>query len=193
MTELILVRHGRTVGGWWRWWQDPPLSPVGIADAEKVADRLAADARPAVLYTSPLRRADATARIIAERLCVTPVVEPAVREAGVVTAIVLSLYVASQHAAWKMGWWGGWIDDVARVVPGINPFVQRVARTIDGITARHPNVRIVIVTHAGTIRAAVAHLLTKQTSLAWLTRVECGKVVRIAIDRGTSSVIEVNG
>jgi broad specificity phosphatase PhoE len=66
--ELFVVRHGRTGGNGNRYvgWQDEPLDEVGRAQAQAVADRLAADTIDAV-YASPLSRALDTARPLATR------------------------------------------------------------------------------------------------------------------------------
>jgi broad specificity phosphatase PhoE len=67
-TTLILVRHGQTA--WnkeerFRGRTDLPLNESGMRQAEAVARRIAAEYRPAAVYTSPLKRAVQTAEIIA--------------------------------------------------------------------------------------------------------------------------------
>jgi phosphoserine phosphatase len=78
--SLVLIRHGESTWvaeGRFQGRQDPPLSALGVRQAELVADRLAQrDERtplpipaglPARIWHSPLERAAHTARIIAER------------------------------------------------------------------------------------------------------------------------------
>jgi phosphohistidine phosphatase len=70
MKTLFLVRHARSS------WDDPalpdkerPLNDRGKRDAPKLAERLAKhDASPALILSSPAKRALATARIIASAL-----------------------------------------------------------------------------------------------------------------------------
>jgi broad specificity phosphatase PhoE len=64
--RLYLVRHGRTAGNAVRYvgWGDEPLDDVGRAQAEAVAEQLAAEPID-VVYSSSLRRALDTARPIA--------------------------------------------------------------------------------------------------------------------------------
>ena len=65
--KLYLVRHGRSTGnlpGRMTGWSDHPLTPLGIAQARRVAARLA-PLGPMPVYTSDLPRALQTARLIA--------------------------------------------------------------------------------------------------------------------------------
>ena len=66
--RVYLARHGRTAlnaDGRLRGRSDPPLDRVGIAEATKLAQALAAK-HPTVVISSPLQRAVATARAIGE-------------------------------------------------------------------------------------------------------------------------------
>ncbi len=69
MIRLILVRHGRT--DWsdthYMGRQDVPLSDVGLAAAETLAETLAAEGPPHQIWSSPLLRARATAEPLARR------------------------------------------------------------------------------------------------------------------------------
>ena len=70
MTTLILVRHGQTawnVNERFRGREDVPLDEVGLEQAERTAQRIAAQWRPVAVYCSPLSRARATAEAIARR------------------------------------------------------------------------------------------------------------------------------
>src|SRR3954463_14233876 len=79
---LLLIRHGESapvrdgepvplLGGC----SNPALDPVGVEQAERLADRLA-DAPLAAIYVTPLQRTAQTAAPLAERLGVEPRVEP---------------------------------------------------------------------------------------------------------------------
>jgi broad specificity phosphatase PhoE len=87
MPRLYLVRHGRATAGWEE--DDPGLDDVGRAQADAVADRLAA-VGPLAVVTSPLRRARETAAPLAARWDTVARVAAAVRELpspdGVATA-----------------------------------------------------------------------------------------------------------
>jgi 2,3-bisphosphoglycerate-dependent phosphoglycerate mutase len=85
-TEVVLIRHGSArhstpdsplelVGGQ----SDPELTELGRDQALAVAERLAA-AEPAAIFVTPLRRTQETARPLAQRLGVKPVILPELRE-----------------------------------------------------------------------------------------------------------------
>jgi len=68
MTRTVLVRHGQTE--WnrverFRGRADVPLNETGLAQAEATGRRVAAEWRPAAVYSSPLSRALRTAEAIA--------------------------------------------------------------------------------------------------------------------------------
>ena len=72
--RLILVRHGESIGNSENRLQgqeDYPLTPRGEIEATLSGERLAAEGVVAV-YTSPLLRAFATAKEIADRIGVEP-------------------------------------------------------------------------------------------------------------------------
>ncbi len=66
MPRILLIRHGQTEWnrrGIFRGRADVPLSPTGVRQMEAVAARVVAE-RPARIYSSPLERARASARIL---------------------------------------------------------------------------------------------------------------------------------
>lgn len=73
-----MVRHGRATGGWDDD-PDPGLDELGRSQAEAVAAGLA-PLGTLPIATSPLRRCQETASVLAARWGVTPVIEPAVAE-----------------------------------------------------------------------------------------------------------------
>lgn len=71
MTRIVLIRHGQTE--WnrlerFRGRADLSLNEVGLAQAEATARRIAAAWPASAVYSSPLKRAMETAKIIAEAL-----------------------------------------------------------------------------------------------------------------------------
>jgi len=86
--EILLVRHGESapyrvgephplVDGQ----GDPPLDPVGVDQAERIADRLIATGEPiAAVYVTTMQRTRQTAAPLVDRLGLEPVVEPDLRE-----------------------------------------------------------------------------------------------------------------
>jgi 2,3-bisphosphoglycerate-dependent phosphoglycerate mutase len=85
-TEVVLIRHGSAqhstpdqplelIQGQ----SDPDLTELGRDQALAVAERLSA-AKPEAIFVTPLRRTQETARPLAERLGIEPVVLPELRE-----------------------------------------------------------------------------------------------------------------
>src|SRR6516165_12418774 len=74
MLTILLIRHGQVAGihpPRFRGRADLPLTDHGIEQADKVARRVAAMWKPAIVYTSPLQRSVETGTAIA-RACQTP-------------------------------------------------------------------------------------------------------------------------
>lgn len=163
-TEIVLVRHGAStamdldaavalVGGH----ADHGLTPLGRAQAEHVAERLAAEHPPAVIGVTPLRRTAETAAPLARRTAIDPVVVGELRE------VRLGEWEAGNEFARRMA-----ADDpVVReafererwdVLPGGEPadvLAARVAAGISRLTVlAGPDSRAVMFTHGGVIAEA---------------------------------------
>ena len=78
MTRLFLVRHGRAAAGW-DTDPDPGLDALGSQQAAAMAARLQ-PLGPLAVVTSPLRRCQQTAAVLAAQWNVVPRVEPLVAE-----------------------------------------------------------------------------------------------------------------
>jgi probable phosphoglycerate mutase len=161
--ELLLVRHGESapavvgepfplVDGQ----GDPALDPVGVAQAERLAERLA-DEDVDAIYVTNLRRTAQTAAPLATRLRMEVRVEPDLREV-------------------HLGEWEGGVfrervaegDPIAArmleeqrwdVIPGAEPaeaFAARVRAAITRIAAAHRDKTVVVVSHGGTIGQILA-------------------------------------
>ncbi|HEX5504655.1 MAG TPA: histidine phosphatase family protein [Thermomicrobiales bacterium] len=166
--RLIFVRHGESAAnaaGVFQGWRDVPLNARGERQAAAAARALAArrDIRPVALYASPLQRAWRTGEIVATALGLDPVAHPGLREIDVGAAAGLHRdevdrrwpdRLARQRAlGLDHGWPGG---ETGRA------FHARVTAALDEIVARHAGARaddaVVVATHGGTIRFALAAL-----------------------------------
>lgn len=78
MTTIRLVRHGRAAAGWDRD-PDPGLDALGEQQAAAVAEALASIG-PLPIISSPLRRCQETARVLADRWGAAVEIVPAVAE-----------------------------------------------------------------------------------------------------------------
>jgi broad specificity phosphatase PhoE len=154
-TTIVLVRHGETDWNRERRYQghaDTPLNEAGRRQAVELADALRDEGLTAV-YTSPLRRAAETAHIVAQRLGLAAAELEALREIdvgdwqGLTVDEVKARFHEGLDAAWRSGWQNGETHDElsARVLPAL----------ID-LERTHAGGRVLGVTHAGPIRAALA-------------------------------------
>ena len=157
-TVVDLLRHGEPVGGRrYRGWIDDPLSERGWAQMwHAVSGETPWDS----VVSSPLARCRAFAEALAERLGLELTVEP-------------------RFAEIRFGRWEGRSGDELR---GIDPdalrrfyhdplgarpegaepaadFVGRASIALDELLAARAGRHVLVVTHAGIIRAAIAHAL----------------------------------
>ena len=82
MTHLYIIRHGQAISVVQRTTGDPGLSPLGVKQAERLRDRLAASGEIAadILISSTMLRAKQTAEIIAPALGLPIVFDDEVQE-----------------------------------------------------------------------------------------------------------------
>ncbi len=163
MTELYLIRHGEAVAnvepivagmqG------DAGLTPLGVAQAEALRDRLAATGEIAadVLIASTLPRAKQTAAIIAPALGLPIIFDDDVQEMRVGEADGMS--VGELKA--RFGLPDFRAEPFRPIAPGgefWGQFVMRVALALDRITREHAGQTIVVVCHGGVIDSSlIAH------------------------------------
>jgi len=157
-TTVLLVRHGEsapahpdrpfvTRDGH----GDPPLDPNGERQAELLAARLQHEPITAI-YVTTLQRTHQTAAPLAQRLGLTPVEEPDLREVflGEWEQGELRRRAANRDPIFEQIW----AKERWDVIPGAEPqeeFDERVWRGFRRIAAAHPDERVVVVSHGGTI------------------------------------------
>jgi probable phosphoglycerate mutase len=173
-TELFLVRHGESepsvlgqpfpvVDGH----GDPALAPEGAEQAERVGERLAAEGVDAI-YVTTLRRTHQTAAPLARRIGVEPVVEPDLREVFLGDwENTFRHHVADGHPiAARM-----YAEERWDVIPNAEPaadFSARIRGAVERIVARHPDGRVVVVTHGGVIGDLVRQAVQSPRGFAFV-------------------------
>lgn len=158
---FVLMRHGETPltpqkrfsgsGG-----SDPALAPAGRAQAERAADALAARGTVQAIVSSPLRRCQETADIVAARLGLKVSLEDGLRETdfgaweGLTFAEVqerhpgdLAAWLAAPSAAPTGG--GESFDAVS----------ERVSAARDKLLAAHAGRTVLVVTHVTPVKTLV--------------------------------------
>jgi probable phosphoglycerate mutase len=161
--DLLLIRHGQprrqhAADGDGA---DPHLTPRGRADADRLAAYLAAQpaTAPAVVYSSPMRRARQTAAAITGRLVVPLHVDDRLREFdhGAPSYVPLELTESgeSQAALWRAletGVWGAHTFDP-------DAFAHRVDAVFDEIIDGHRSTTVAVVCHGGVINSFLGRVL----------------------------------
>ena len=146
MTTLLLVRHGETDWNAERRWQghaDVPLNDRGRAQAENLAGELVEAGIDAV-YSSDLSRARETAEIVGTRLGVEVELDPDLREIDV---------GSREGRRWpETRTWAEWDGEAHKT------HAERVLGAIRRIAELHPEARVLVVTHGGSIRRVHEHL-----------------------------------
>jgi 2,3-bisphosphoglycerate-dependent phosphoglycerate mutase len=175
-TDLIIVRHAESAP-WrsdvevpqWNGHGDPALAPEGRVQALRLADRLQHEQIDAI-YVTPLRRTSETIAPLAERLGITPVVEPDLREVhlgeweddGAFRRNISEGHEIALRMFAEQRW---------DVIPGAEStadFATRLRRGIQRIAAAHPDQRVVVVVHGGVIGTLLS-IATGSEGFAFIT------------------------
>lgn len=193
-TTILLVRHGQTpTTGRVLPGRAPGLhlADDGVRQAELAAERIAALPHVDAVYSSPLERARQTAAPIA-------------RARGLRTRAVKGLLEcdfgdwtgAELKRLMKLSEW----QTVQRApstfrFPGGESFTEmqtRMVTTLDELRRRHPGGTIVCVSHADTIKAAVAHALGTHLDLFQRIVISPASISAIAWGHAGPIVLAVN-
>lgn len=162
MSEILLLRHGETlwnIEGRIQGHGDSPLSAEGLAQADALARRLAAE-RPDVLYTSDLGRARQTMEPIARAVGLVPRIEPELRERcyGVFegrTWPEIERDFPDQYAAHLSG------DPAVRAERGESTleFHDRAVGALERIAHESADHKVVVVAHGGVLGMLYRHIM----------------------------------
>jgi broad specificity phosphatase PhoE len=158
VTTLLLVRHGETdwnAVGRLQGHTDRPLSDFGRRQAQQLAAELEGEELEAI-YSSDLARARETAEVVGERLGLPVVLDPDLREKD----------------------WGSWEgltaverDRVEFVGESTQAHEERILGALRRIAERHPDGRVLVLTHGGSMRRV------QTAALGWALPVveNCGR------------------
>ncbi len=158
-TMILLVRHGQTpTTGQVLPGRAPNLhlGDRGREQAERAGERIGALKKVAAVYASPMERTQETAAPIAAARGLEVLTEPGLIECDFGDWTGRKLGALRKLKAW---------ETVQKYpsgfrFPGGESFIEMQSRMVDAlarITADHPGQTVVAVSHADTIKAAVAH------------------------------------
>jgi probable phosphoglycerate mutase len=191
---ILMVRHGRTpttgkvLPGRAKGLH---LSDDGIAEAKRVAERIAEMKKVAAIYASPLERTRETAAPIAKALGL-----PVVTHKGLLECDFGGWTGASLSSLMKKKEW----TTVQRApsafrFPNGESFTEmqtRMVSTLDEIRRAHPGKVVVCVSHADPIKAALAHAMGTHLDLFQRIVVSTCSVSAVAYADGGPVVLTVN-
>ena len=167
MTTILLARHGETQwnrDGRYQGHADPPLNDLGRTQAAALAESLEDEALDAV-FASDLRRAYETAEIVGARLGLPVEDDAGLRE------IAVGSWQGLTRAEIDGREWDGESYDQHR---------RRVLEALHRIAQKHPDGRILVVAHGGTVRRAQEAVLGER-----LPEVSHCDVWKLAVEDGT--------
>ncbi len=159
-TRFTLVRHAESLwnaAGRWQGHGDPPLSERGVVQAHQCAERFAASSGPVDwLVCSDLLRTRQTAAAIGERLGLTWQPTPELRELAIGRWTGMTRAEIAKAEPRLLEEFDSGDPDVR---PGggetRNEIRARVRAVVETLAVGHPGRRLVLVVHAGVIRALV--------------------------------------
>ena len=193
-TVVLLVRHGQTpttgkllpgrAGGL-------HLSETGQAQAKAVGERLAGVKKIEAIYASPLERTRETAAAIGDAVGLKVKVDKGLLEVDIGDWTGQELKTVRKAPAWKQvhSYPSGFR------FPGGESFVEmqtRIVSTVERLRTAHPGQTIVAVSHADTIKAAVAHALGTHLDLFQRIVISPCSVTAIAYGDSGPTVLSVN-
>lgn len=187
---LMLVRHGESEGNVQRvtqGWLDYPLTEQGRRHAAAAAERLGV-LEVAAVYSSDLSRASETAEIIAAAHGLPVERRADLRE---------QCFGERQGLTWARAVerWGRQLRVGSGHIPGEESFPDfraRVAREFDLLAARHREDAAIVVTHGGTVRMIVGHVLGLPPGAYPGFHVGNGSITEVATDGPAPHIVSLN-
>ncbi len=182
-TTIYLIRHGESEGnkeGKFRGRMDFPLTEQGIQQAKDLRDELKG-VKFTAIYTSPLRRAYDTAKILAEPHGLEPIVEE-----GFIN-ISLGEWEGMPKEEIKRGYpelWQLWITEPEKLqIPDaetLDQVMERSVAALKRIVREHKGGIVAVVTHRAVLKPMLAGVLGISRPYFW----------RLHMDTASYSILE---
>lgn len=185
MTTLYIVRHGETdsnIAHTCLGHKDVPLNAAGAEQAMELAGKYRSIPLDAV-YSSPLKRAVDTAAGIAEMKALKIIMNYGLIERDFgdwddMTFEEIAKKYPREYFEWQENWTGfkipnGESSDEAQT---------RISAAVDKILSENEGKSVLIVTHLGTARHIISHVLGLTTEQSWRFTLDNAKTARIVIN-----------
>ncbi len=197
MTHLILTRHGTVAGidpPRFRGRQELDLDARGHAEAAALARRIASAFSPAVVYASPMKRAQDTAQPVAEACGVPLETLPALQDIdyGRWQGMTHEAVEAAEPALFAL-----WHDrpHLVRFPDGesLQDLLARTADALRHILGRHgADESVVLVGHDSVNRALLMQLLEQPLSAYWRIAQSPSALSEIRLDLARPRILRLN-
>lgn len=162
MTTIGFVRHGITAWNVEKRAQGSaniPLHEEGIEGAKKIAERLAGEQWD-IIYTSPQKRALQTAQIIGEKLPHALIVaDERLRE-------ISGGQIEGTTEEERLEKWGADWRSLDLGIEKHEEILERGMSFMNEIKEKHPNDRVLVVSHGGIIRKLICSILNDYETYA---------------------------
>ena len=196
MTKLLLVRHGHVEGispERFRGRAELPLTALGRRQAEAASRRIAAEWRPAAIYSSPMGRCRETAATIAKPFGLTPI--PTDGLSDIDYGAWQGLTPDEVRARWpeELDTWYRH-PDWAAIPRGetLQQVLDRTSAALHEAIRRHPGETIALVGHDSVNRVILLHALDLPLSRYWRLRQHPCAINQIDSSADGFTIVAVN-
>jgi len=194
-TTVLLVRHGQTdsnVTGFYMGWSNEDLNEAGYTQARRLSSKLTS-LPIASIYTSPLRRAYATAAIVAEPHQLEPKVLDDLIEIRL--GDWQGLHMDEIKRRWPELWQQSRIDPSELTMPNGESFkevTQRAIRAFGKIVRSNQGKQALVVTHDVIVRVLAAHVLEVSNSIYRKLEINNASLSVIRVVNGRYQLVTLN-
>jgi broad specificity phosphatase PhoE len=181
-TLVDFLRHGEPVGGR-RYRGDGADDPLSEKGWQQMWASVGEQPPWQRVVSSPMQRCSAFAEALVEKHRLPLRIEPRFREVGV--GRWEGLPHAEIEARWPEEYKAFYLNPYRNRPQGAEPlsaFGQRVADAFDALLQEHPGEHVLVVAHAGVIRAALGYVLQSDPAAWYRTRVDNAAITRFLHD-----------
>lgn len=181
-TTFLFLRHGNTSWtekGIYYGASDIKMNDRGYHQIQKAAGFLE-NRRIDTIISSPLQRCSESARIINELIRQEIIYEPQLAEMnfGIFEGLGYEEITAGFPEEYK-SWTSDWIEYPIPSGESLRQTYTRVVKALEEIKKSHQGKTVLIVSHGGVIRAALAHYLTGSLEHYWKFSVQPASITEV--------------
>lgn len=185
---IDLMRHGEPVGGSrYRGQIDDPLSDLGW---QQMRDAVPDEILWQTIITSPLVRCRAFAQELAQTNGLSVVVDDRLKEIGFgVWEGMTRDQLCADDPHILQRFFSGPIANRPQGAETLAEFLQRIRAAIDDMVSRYSGQHVLVVAHAGVIRAAISYVLGSPIENMFRIKVSNAAITRLQFTKGSPSLL----